>query len=379
MKRRSLAFRLLLANLIVVVIGAAALFVTARLLGPSLFDSEMTRIGQRYGWSQGGGPGRGDGAGPQANSIEEDLSDAFAGSLTVALLVAIGIGALASAGAAVVVSRRVVRPIDRMGDAVRDMAGGNYDHRVDEPSDRELAGLARDVNALGSALAASEERRADLVSDLSHELRTPITALDGFLEGLEDGVFEPEPEILAAMRSETRRMQRLTADLGNLSKTAEATFDLQRRPADLASVIAAASNGLMGAARSAQVDLEVADGPELPASIDVDRMGQVFTNLIGNAIRHTPPGGTVTVAGRSSGGTIEVTVSDTGEGIAPEHLDRIFDRFYRVDQAAPRSGGAGIGLTIARGIARAHGGDIAAASDGAGTGAVFTVTLPRTP
>jgi histidine kinase len=210
-------------------------------------------------------------------------------------------------------------------------------------------------------------------------LRTPITALDGFLEGLEDGVFEPDSDILAAMRSETRRMQRLTTDLGALSRAAEATFDLQRQTTDLAAVATAAARGLAAAARSAEVDLVITEGPELPASIDIDRMGQVFTNLITNAIRHTPAGGTVTLGPRRIGDTALIDVSDTGTGIAPEHLDRVFDRFYRVDRDSPPSGGAGIGLTIARGIARAHGGDVTIMSEGMGRGSTFTVAIPTAP
>jgi len=380
MRRRSLAFRLLVANLVVVAIGAIALFATARMLGPRLFGTEVDILGQRYGWSQGGGQGRGGGEGvaqPVTDvEIEDELRSAFSESLNVALLVAMGVGVVASAAAAVVVSKRLVRPISRVGSAVRNMAEGHYDQEVPEPRERELAELATDVNALGATLAATEERRARLVSDLAHEMRTPITSLDGFVEGIEDGVFAPDEEILGAMRHETGRLRRLAADLGSLSRTDEAAFDLRIGEADLGSVAAASARGLTAAFLAAGVELVIEEIPPLPANIDIDRMGQVFTNLLRNALQHTPDGGTVTLAGHREGQVTLVTITDTGDGIPPEHLERVFDRFFRIDDEATAAGGAGIGLTIARGITTAHGGNIAASSEGPGSGSVFTVTIP---
>jgi histidine kinase len=375
-RRRSLAFRLLVANLLVVLIGAAAAFVTARLLGPHLFDDEVHRIGMRYGWSRGGGPGSGSGTGQQPAAVMDDLNDAFAGSLDLALVVGLGAGVLAAAAAAAVVSRRMLRPLERVGSAVRDMAAGAYDTRIPEPEDRELAELASDVEALGAALSATERHRTRLVSDLSHELRTPITSLDGFLEGLEDGVFEADPPTLASMRDETRRLRRLTDDLGALSRAAEGAFELRTEAMDAGEVARAAARARAAALTAAGVGLVLEDLPPLPVAADPDRLAQVFANLLDNALRHTPRGGTVTVSGRATDEEVQVSVSDTGEGIAPADLGRVFDRFFRVggEEAA---GGTGIGLTIARGIARAHGGELVARSGGLGRGATFTVTLPR--
>jgi len=366
-----------MANLAVVIVGAAAMFATARLIGPQLFDTEVQEIGQRYGWNQTGrGSGRTAAAEQQGEHIEADLNDAYSASLTMALAVALGIGAVASAGAAALVSRRLLRPLDRMRGAVRSMAEGNYDEKVPEPREIELADLADDVNALGSALAITEERRARLVSDLSHELRTPITSLDGFVEGLEDGVFTAEPEILAAMRGETRRLRRLASDLGALSRADEEAFDLQTQEADLSSVATAAARGLTAAFTSAGVELDIGGLPELPVAVDIDRMIQVFTNLLRNALQHTTQGGTVGLTAGHRENSAEVTITDSGEGIAAEHLDRVFDRFFRIDDGLPAAGGAGIGLTIARSIARAHGGDVTARSAGAGKGSTFVVTIP---
>jgi histidine kinase len=387
-KRRSLGFRLLVANVAVVAIAAGAFALTARFLGPELFDTQVEQLGLRYGWSDpavspgGGGPGgRGAGEGQPStgrgrSEIESEINDAFAGSLTVALAVALGVGILAALVAAFFVSGRMLRPLDRVRSAVRRMAGGHYGEPVPVPPYVELAELATDVNALGSALEASEARRARLVSDLAHEMRTPITSLDGFVEGLEDGVFEPGADTLAAMRFETRRLQRLADDLGALSRADEEAFDLHLEETDLGTIATTAAHGMAARFAAAGLGLSIAAMPELPVRGDLDRLAQVITNLLRNALRHTPRPGSVAVHGEVRGRWGVVMVADTGEGIASEDLERIFDRFFRVDSATPSPGGAGIGLTIARSIARAHHGDLVADSSGPGRGAVFTLSLP---
>jgi histidine kinase len=358
----------------VVAVAAAALFGTARLLGPELFDRQVQQLGQRYGWNGGGGGPGGGRPGAGQTVIEEELNDAFSGSLTVALGVALGAGAVAALVGAALVSRRILRPIDRVGAAVRRMASGHYGEPVPEPPVEELAGLASDVNALGAALADSERRRARLVADLAHEMRTPITSLDGFVEGLEDGVFEASPDTLDAMRTETRRLQRLAADLGAVSRADEGAFDLRPQPGDLGEIASAAVRGMTAGFAAAGVTVEVVPMPPLPVAADPDRMAQVFANLLRNALQHTPAGGRITVTGEHRSARVSVAVADTGAGIAPEHLPHLFERFYRAGDAA--AGGTGVGLTIAAGIVGAHGGEIAAASPGTGMGATFTVTLP---
>jgi signal transduction histidine kinase len=383
--RRRLSTRLLISNVVVAGVAATVLFATALVLGPRLFDTEVQRIGQRAGWGDeatspgGGGPGGrvgGSGNAGQAVAVEDELNAAFSDSLTVALIVALGVGAVAAVAGAALISRRVLRPLDGVRAAVRRMAEGHYEERVPEPPDVELAELAGDVNALGETLETTEQRRVRLVSDLAHELRTPITSLGGFVEGLEDGVFDATPETLGAMRSETRRLQRLAADLGALSRTDEQAFELELRDADLSVIAGEAARGLAASYGVSGVELVVTEMPALPVRADPDRMAQVFSNLLHNALRATRTGGRVTVAGSQVGNEALVTVSDTGDGIAPEHLGRVFDRFFRVEGASPASGGAGIGLTIARGITQAHGGDLTAASEGPGRGARFTVAVP---
>jgi signal transduction histidine kinase len=207
-------------------------------------------------------------------------------------------------------------------------------------------------------------------------MRTPLTALEGYLEGLIDGVFAPEPEILGAASDELRRLRRLADDLSALSRAEEQRLDLALTDTDLASLAAKAAARLAPQFSDAGVTLTVAEGPPLPVWADPDRVTQVLTNILGNALTATPAGGSVSVHGRAHEGQAQVMVTDTGVGLAPGDTERIFERFYRAPGQPRRAPGSGIGLTIARGIARAHGGDVTAASDGPGRGAAFVLGLP---
>jgi len=303
------------------------------------------------------------------------LTAAFSGSLSAALMVALGVGVVAAIIGAAIVSRRLLRPLDRMRGSVRRMASGESAEPIPLPPDRELADLAADVNALSRSLTETQERRSRLVSDLSHELRTPITALDGFLEGLEDGVFKPDSETLTAMRFETRRLERLARDLGALSRASEDAFDLVMADMDLGECARDAARAMSAAFAGAGLTVTMDEMPPLPVGGDRDRMAQVFTNLLRNALQHTPRGGAVALSGERVGDRVIVRVGDTGAGIAATDIERVFDRFVRVGDG-DGSGGAGIGLTIARGIARAHNGELTVESGGPGAGSTFAVSLP---
>jgi histidine kinase len=253
---------------------------------------------------------------------------------------------------------------------------------VPVPREPELAGIASDVNTLATRLADTEERRSRLLGEVAHEMRTPLTALEGYLEGLIDGVFEPEPEVLGAVSDELRRLRRLADDLSALSRSEEQRLDLTLAATDLAALAGKAATRLAPQFTDAGVRLSVEGGAPLPVWADQDRITQVLTNILGNALAATPPGGTVTVRTAAPPGLAQVAIADTGAGLAPADLERVFERFYRAprQQGQPgqprRAAGSGIGLTIARNIARAHGGDVAAASSGPGSGATFTLALP---
>jgi histidine kinase len=272
----------------------------------------------------------------------------------------------------------LLRPLHDVRSATRRIAAGNYDVAVPLPHEPELAEVAADVNTLAATLKETELRRTRLLGDVAHEMRTPLTALDGYVEGFIDGVFAPDTSNLAAVSEELRRLHRLADDLSALSRTEERRFDLHMADADLADVVRDACHRLQPQFDDAKVRLAVQALPAVPVRVDVDRVIQVLTNVLGNALIATPAGGTVTVTLATRDAAATVSVSDTGVGFAADDAERIFERFYRSDSAERRSAGSGVGLTIARGIARAHSGDLEARSPGVGHGAVVTLTLPLT-
>jgi two-component system, OmpR family, sensor histidine kinase BaeS len=234
---------------------------------------------------------------------------------------------------------------------------------------------------MAQALAASEQRRRELLADLAHELRTPLATIDGYLEGVADQVMPADQQTLKVLRAETARLRRLVDDLNAVSRAEARQLDLHPVPVQPGKLVTAAVQAAQAAYAAKDVTLSARVGPRLPkVAADPDRVGEVLANLLGNALRHTPPGGRVEVsASTAADGRVRIVVADTGEGIPPELLERIFERFYRADPArahTPDGGGSGIGLTITRAIVQAHGGRIHAESHGPGRGARFVVTLP---
>ena len=370
-RRPQLRRRLLVSYLVVVSAGAVAMFAVATWVTRSVFRDRVGGFGLR----------RGQGAAGQVT--ESQLLRALDESLLPALAVGVGAAMIAAAIAAVIVGGRLLRPIDEMRDAARAMAAGDYGVSVPVPDEAELAALAGDVNALGEHLAATERRRTQLLAEVTHELRTPITVIRARMESLLDGVSVPSDEIYAAVIDETARMQRLVDDLTLLSRAEEGTLQLRLAPVDLAAV-AAASVELVRP-QFDLADVALVPEPEEPGQIvvlgDRDRLTQIIANLVGNALAHTPAAGRVTVRWGCDDRGAHVDVIDTGDGIAADDLGHIFERFYRGAATVDRTGrpgraGRGLGLTIARGLARAHGGDVVASSPGPGRGASFRLTLP---
>jgi signal transduction histidine kinase len=368
-----LPWRLFASYALVIAIGAAVSYVTVRLLAPTFFDHEMTMLGGGHMGMWPGAPGgQGGPGGPQA-SVESAFLSALTTALLLGMLASVGVAALA----AVLVARRLARPLKVVRAATRLIAAGRYEASVPVPAEPELAGLASDVNTLAARLADTEARRIRLLGEVAHEMRTPLTALDGYVEGLIDGVFAPEPEVLAAASDELRRLRRLADDLSTLSRAEEQRLELKVADTDLADLARLAVSRLAPQFSDSNVGLTIEGAAALPARADPDRITQVLTNIIGNALAATHAGGSVTVRARAAGGFAQVAVTDTGAGLAAADIERVFERFYRVPGQRPRrSSGSGIGLTIARGIARAHGGDVTATSPGPGHGATFTLSIP---
>jgi histidine kinase len=293
------------------------------------------------------------------------------------LLVGSLIGVLAAAGAGALAAFRLLQPLGRLRRAARRLAEGRYDAVVEPPREVELAALAADVNALARKLESTEGRRVRLLGEVAHEMRTPLTVIEGYVEGIADGVFPADEQRLSQITGEVHRLRRLSEDLSALSRAEEGRLEIQPVGLDLAVAATEAAARVRERAEAAGVQVEVSGRP---AGVRADplRLGQVLTNLLGNAVRATPPGGRILVTTGVEGGDAVLSVRDTGEGLAAEDLERVFERFYRVEgRRVADDSGMGVGLTIARGLVEAHGGTLTAASEGRGRGAVFTLRLPR--
>jgi two-component system sensor histidine kinase BaeS len=292
--------------------------------------------------------------------------------IAAAVLVAL----LALAGTALL-SRRVLRPIGVLTRAAHRLGAGDLSLRVPAVGRDELAQLARSFNRMADSLQRGEERQRRLVADVAHELRTPLANLRGYLEALKDGVLPISPELFASLYEEAVLQQRIVDDLQDLALAEAGVLAYHMTTTDLTELLETCRSAQQAVADVAQVTLWVAaDGPVV-ALVDPDRLRQVIGNLLANAVRATPAGGSVTLsAAGPAGGWATLVVRDTGIGIAAANLPHVFDRFWRADASRGRAtGGSGLGLAIARQIVADHGGQIRVDSQ-PGAGTAFTITLP---
>ena len=269
-----------------------------------------------------------------------------------------------------VAMRRVALPLGDIVEAANRVADGDYSTRITEDGPPSLRTVGHAFNTMAARLESQERQRRHLMADIAHELRTPLSVIQGRLEGVLDGVYPRDDTTLSQVIEETRLLARLVEDLRTLAVAESGTLALQKEPTDVAILIQDVVSSFSGEDRNASVRV---DAPgDLPLIIvDPLRIREVLANLLSNALRHTPPGGVVSISAQAPDGPIVVTVADTGAGIAPEDLPKIFDRFYK----GTTSRGSGLGLTIARNLVVAHGGEVAASSR-QGEGTVITVTLP---
>jgi len=269
--------------------------------------------------------------------------------------------------------RRVGMPLTDVVSAAGRVASGDYSVRINEHGHSSLRSVARAFNSMTAQLQAQDEQRRHLMADIAHELRTPLTIMQGQLEGLVDGVYPRDDARLNEVLGQARLLGRLVEDLRTLANAERGTLALKKEPTDLGVLVDDAAAGFAAEAAANAVAIHVAGHEELPL-VDVDpvRIREVLTNLLSNALRHCPRGASVTINIESRRDTLAVSVRDTGAGIPPDVLPRIFDRFYK----GPASQGSGLGLTIARNLVEAHGGRISAESR-IGEGTVMTFTLPR--
>lgn len=316
-------------------------------------------------------------AAPPRLQVRLGVRDESPPTLAAAPTVAVAVGvALAAILGALLLSRAVLRPIRALTLAARGLGDGELGQRVPVSGRDEIAELGRAFNRMADSLQAGEERQRRLTGDIAHELRTPLANLRGYLEALQDGVVEPTPELLASLHEEAMLQQRIVDDLQDLALAEAGALTYHRAAVELRDLLETCRTAHRTQAESAGVALEVAAPRRTYTVADADRLRQVIGNLVGNAIRATAPGGTVTLALSSRDDLAVLQVRDTGTGIPAKDLPHLFDRFWRADAARGRAtGGSGLGLSIARQIVRDHHGTIEVES-AVGVGTVFTVTLP---
>lgn len=362
---RSLGAKLFASHSLVALVGTLTFLVAVSLIAPALFGRLMGGVMVPEHLMTMG-------------EMMRSASRAFVQTLFYSLLVAALAASAAAALAGVFVARRITNPLRRMLEATRRISTGHYDERVPVRENDELGALSESFNAMAADLEAAERRRREFIADVSHELRTPLSTLEGYMEGLIDGVVEPSEETWALLYAEAERMRRLVEDLQQLSSAEAGQLPLDIAPVAPADAVRLAVESMLPLFAEKGVELESTVGRVPPARADKDRLVQVLTNLLFNALRYTPAGGRVAVEVQGRSEEALFRVSDTGTGIAAEHLPRVFERFYRVEKSRSREGGgSGVGLAISRALVEAMGGELWAESEGLGKGATFAFVLPK--
>lgn len=276
--------------------------------------------------------------------------------------------------------RRTALPIGDMLDAAGRISEGDYTAHVEERGPREVRALARSFNSMAGRLLDIDQQRRAFLAEITHELRTPITVIQGNLEGMLDGIYPADKGHLESILEETRVLSRVIDDLRTLSLVDSGTLNLQLELVNVGELILEVLAASQMQAKSADVTLNAGVQEDLPQlEIDPIRIREVFSILLSNALRYTPKGGSVSIRSRLEGGEPEkmnITVHDTGAGISPQDLPHIFDRFYKGSD----SQGSGLGLAIAKSLIEAHGGEISIQSElGQGTTITFTLPVSRVP
>ncbi|MEX0625087.1 MAG: ATP-binding protein [Chloroflexota bacterium] len=296
---------------------------------------------------------------------------AAAGAAPTILIGLLALIVLAIIGRAV---RRAAAPVGDLIEASGRVEEGDFSTRVPETGPGEVRALARAFNAMSARLEETEQQRRSALADVSHELRTPLTVIQGNLEALLDAVYPADAAHLEVILAETRILERLIDDLRTLTLVEAGSLVLHRAPTDLGTLLNDVAASYRGQADQSGISLTVTVPDELP-SVDIDpaRIREVVSNLLTNALRHTPTGGRVELSAKFEDGAPIIAIRDAGSGIPEDQLDRIFDRFYR----SPDSPGTGLGLPIAKSLVEAHGGTMTATS-GVGLGTIVQFTLPAT-
>lgn len=359
---QSLAGRLLIGQLAVLVAGALTTGLVATLLGPRIFHQHLIQAGHTE-------------HAPELAHIEMAYRDAS--------LISVGLGLLVSIVAAGLVTwfmtQRLRQPLKIVSAAATDLAHGHYAARaLGVRSHTELDSFAAAFNTMAERLQGTEDTRRRMLADLAHEMRTPIMTLAAYHDGLFDGVAALDEQTRTVLTEQTHRLTRLAKDIKDVSAADEGQLHLHLSDQPVNDVIWAAHDNHRESFAAHGVNLVLDDdgGAGVVVRVDRQRMAQVLSNLLTNALRHTPDGGTVVISTQARDREVAIVVTDNGDGITTEQIRHVFERFYRGDSSRTRDReGSGIGLTVSKAIVDAHGGSLSAHSDGIGRGAAFTVLL----
>lgn len=307
------------------------------------------------------------------------IEDTVLRSMTVATITGVVLTSAAALLLGAWLAKRITDPLRELILAARRIQEGDLRPHLPTGAKDEFGEVARAFNDMALQLSRVEETRRRLVADVAHELRTPLTVIQGQLELIQQGVKPPTPEALLPIQDEVMRLTRLVGDLHQLSLAEAGRLPLEKQPTDLVALVRRIAENFQIEAESRGIRLGVEGEEHAVASVDPHRITQVVVNLLGNALRYTPDGGEIRVSVATQSDMVRIAVSDTGPGIAPEHVPHIFDRFFRADEARSReAGGTGLGLAIAKEFVEAHGGRIEV-DTALGKGTTFFVYLPAGP
>jgi two-component system, OmpR family, sensor histidine kinase BaeS len=302
----------------------------------------------------------------QAGDSAEHARAMYDQSVSTVVIAAVLVAAVASIGLAIVMARMLARPLREVGAAARRIADGDYAARVPREGPEEIASLADSFNQMAASLEEQERMRRDFIANAAHELRTPLTNLQGYLEALRDGVIVADRSTYESLWDEAERLVRLSRELDALAEgdaASRASGGALLQSIDLAAAIRAAVELVQPSIDRAGLSLSLAVPETLPARANPDHLAQVLGNLLSNAVRYTPAGGSVSVRAERRPSDLLVSVANSGEPIPPDDLDHVFERFYRVEKSRDRArGGAGIGLAIVKQLVEAGGGRVGAES-----------------
>ena len=366
MRRLGLASWLFLSYAVVLTVAVVVFFLTTQAATPAFMIRHRGHAMHQMHQMRPSG----DGVSPMIDELELVYRRATRQALIVAGIAAF----LTAAGVSFVFSRRITNALRRMRSASERIAAGRYDERLPGPAPGEVGDLVAAFNRMAGELATTEQRRSALIGNVAHEFRTPLSSLRGYIEGFQDGLFRPDAPTLESCSRQIARLSRLVDDLSLLSRVDAGIETIETRPCDLNDVLRSTERTFRPAFDQNGLSLSVTVvSSDRPVLIDPVRTAQALDNIVSNALRHTPPGGRVTVTAKPGPTHVAIDVSDTGSGIPASILPHVFERFFRADRSM--TGGAGIGLTIARMFVEGQNGTLSIDST-EGHGTRVTMTLP---